>query len=112
MPQTPYGGGSMTAPIRAWPSNRMSLNGFWSIASTSARRSSGLSNGGASRLIRMLVLTLVGRASQTASGFCALTSFSIGKVTSESNVMSNSPATKPSMRVLRLGTIFQSMASR
>ena len=54
----------------------------------------------------------LGRVSQTASGFCALTSANSGKVTSLSNVMSNSPAPKPNMRVLRLGTIFQSMASR
>ena len=61
----------------------------------------------------MLELTLLGRASQTASGLLRLdVGFSIGKVMSESNVMSNSPAVKPSMRVLRLGTIFQSMASR
>ena len=90
----------------------MSVNALWSSASDHGRRICGLSNGGLSRLTRMLELTLVGRASQTASGFCALTSFSSGKVTSESNVMSNSPATKPSMRVLRLGTIVQSMASR
>ncbi len=112
MPHTPCGGGSMAAPSRSWPWLRMSLNALLSMASISAWRNSGLLNGGASRLIRMLELTLVARASQTASGLCALTSFKSGKVTSLSNVMSNSPEPKPSRRVLRLGTILQSMASR
>ena len=83
-----------------------------SSASTIALRMSGLLNGSLSRLTSRLELTLVGRASQTASGLLALTSLSSGKVTSESNVMSNSPDWKPSRRVLRLGTIFHSIASR
>jgi hypothetical protein len=46
-----------------------------------ARRRSGLSNGGALRLMSRLLLTLLGLSSQTASGTWVFTSLSNGIVT-------------------------------
>ena len=51
-----------------------------SRVSAIARRSSGLSNGGSSRLTITLRWTLVGTSSQIACGAWLLTSFSIGTV--------------------------------
>ena len=83
-----------------------------SIASAIALRICGLSNGGAAVFTIRLVLTLLGRSSQIALGACLAMSFISGTVMSLSNVMSNSPATNPSMRVDRLSMMRISMASR
>ena len=57
------------------------MNALRSIASAIARRRSGLSKGGSSRLTIRLVLTLFGRSSQIACGAWLLMSFSSGIVT-------------------------------
>jgi hypothetical protein len=51
MPQTPSGGGIIAPPTLAWPSARMSMKALRSSVSATARRISGLSKGGAVRLI-------------------------------------------------------------
>jgi len=89
----------------------MSMKTLRSSARAMALRISGLSNGGAVEFTTRLVLTLVGLRSQMAFGACARTSLSSGTVMSRSNVMSNSPATKPRMRVERLSMMRISMAS-
>ena len=53
-----------------------------SSANANARRKTGLSKGGASRLTKRLVLALAETRSQTACGACVLISFSSGTVTS------------------------------
>ena len=68
MPQIPSGGGIITAPIVNWPSPRMSIKPLRSRLNAIARRRSGLSNGGALRLITIVLLTLFGRSSQIACG--------------------------------------------
>ena len=88
------------------------MNALRSIASTSARRSSGLSNGGASRLMMRLVLLFIDVVWQATFGICALMSLRIGIVTSQGKVMSKRPDTKLSIAVARLGTIANSMPSR
>ena len=68
----------MTPPILPCPSLKMSINGLRPNASTIARRSSGLSNGGAVWLtisVRLPVATVV---SQIACGAWLLTSFNSG----------------------------------
>jgi hypothetical protein len=52
----------------------MSMKDVRSMVSCIARRISGLSKGGASRLSNRLIATMVGSSSQIASGACALTS--------------------------------------
>src|SRR5262249_49618236 len=54
MPQSPSGGGCMTAPISPWPSLMISMNALRSSVSDIARRTSGLSKGGASRFTSRL----------------------------------------------------------
>jgi len=68
MPQMPSGGGSMAPPISALPSLIVSIKAFRSRLSAIARRISGLSKGGLSRLTIRLRLTLVGVSSQIAFG--------------------------------------------
>src|SRR5215469_9592882 len=51
MPHSPSGSGCMTPPISPWPSLMMSMNALRSRLSAMARRISGLSKGGASRLM-------------------------------------------------------------
>src|SRR5215831_5701551 len=58
MPHTPSGGGCMTPPMSPCPSVRMSMNALRSKLSASARRISGLSKGGASRLVIRLALAI------------------------------------------------------
>src|SRR5882672_5597718 len=68
----------MTPPILPRPSLKISMKGLRSSASTTARRSSGLSNGGAVWLtisVRLPVATVV---SQIACGAWLLTSFKNG----------------------------------
>ena len=81
MPQSPLGGGCMTAPTSPSPSVRISMNALRSRESDIARRRSGLSKGGASRLTIRLRATLPVNMSQIASGARLLTSFSCGIVT-------------------------------
>ena len=88
------------------------MNALRSSVSIIARRISGLSNGGLSRLIIRFVLTLVGTSSHTAFGAWSLMSFISGTEISVGNVMSNLPATKPSTAVERFGMIVYSMPSR
>ena len=83
-----------------------------SSASTMARRRSGLSNGGASRLTIRLVVTFIEVTTHCALGIWLLMSVSKGIVTSHGKVMSNLPDTKLSIAVARLGTMVNSMPSR
>jgi hypothetical protein len=81
MPQIPSGAGSMTPPISPIPSVMMSIKALRSRLSAIARRSSGLSKGGAAGLTSMVRGTLVGTTSQTACGAWLLRSLSSGTVT-------------------------------
>ena len=112
MPQTPSGGGSIVPPASAWPWKMMSMNALRSSANAIALRSSRLSNGGFSRLMIRLVLTLIGAISQIAVGSCVLMSFISAAVISVGKVMSTLPATKASTAVARLLMIVYSMPSR
>src|SRR5215471_6002055 len=69
----------------------MSMNAFRSKASASARRISGLSKGGTSRLMIRLALAFAGTSSQIACGAWLLTSRNRGTVTSNGKVISNLP---------------------
>src|ERR1700704_4239184 len=90
----------------------MSMNALRSMLSATARRISGLSNGGFVRDMMMLVASVAGPTSQIACGDWSLTSFSNGIDTSYGKVMSNLPATKARIAVDRLGMIVNSMPSR
>src|SRR5262252_4890460 len=90
----------------------MSTNDLRSIDSTSARRRSALSNGGASRFTIRLVLLFIDVTWQATVGIWTLRSFRIGIVTSQGKVMSNLPEAKLSIAVARLGTMVNSMPSR
>src|ERR1043166_8213684 len=68
IPQSPSGGGSIAAPILAWPSVMMSMNALRSMASAKALRSSALSKGGLSRLTRRLVVPLLVASTHFALG--------------------------------------------
>jgi hypothetical protein len=65
-----------------WPSSMMSRKALRSRLSAIARRISGLSKGGTSRLTIRLRLALSGASSQTACGAWALSSFKSGIATS------------------------------
>jgi hypothetical protein len=90
----------------------MSTNAWWSIDSDIARRSSGLSNGGFSRLISRWRLTLLGVHMQIDCGTCPLMSFISGTVTWPGAVISNFPAMKAKTAVAWSGIIVCSMPSR
>src|SRR4051794_33330523 len=90
----------------------MEMKALRSRASASARRMSGLSNGGEDELTMMLVLTLSGSITQIAFGACDLTSFTSGIVTSVGKVMSNFPATNARTAVDRFEMMVNSMPSR
>src|SRR3954454_16767529 len=75
MPQTPLGCGCMVAPISPCPSPMMSINALRSSASMIARRSSGLSKGGFSRLVIAVRLVFQLLISQLISGASFLISF-------------------------------------
>ena len=79
----------------------MSIKAWRSSASAIARRSSGLSNGGLSRLTIRLVLTLPGGSSQIASGRCFCRSRVSGIVSVPAKVSSYLPATKARIAVER-----------
>src|SRR5215469_4342261 len=101
MPHTPSGGGCIAPPMSPCPSVRMSMNAFRSKASASARRISGLSKGGTSRLMIRLALAFAGTSSQIACGAWLLTSRNRGTVTSNGKVMSNWPALPRRHRIYR-----------
>ena len=104
-------GGCMVPPI--WPSPSFAaMKARRSSASDSARRISGLSNGAASRFTRMLVLLFIDVVSHTARGDWRRMSRNCGIVTSQGKVMSKRPATKLSIAVDGLETMWNSMPSR
>ena len=74
----PSGGASSAPPIVPAPWVSVSMKALRSMVSATARRSSGLLNGNASRLISTLRCTLVAISLQTALGACARMSFSTG----------------------------------
>ena len=74
----PSGGASIAPPIVPAPCVSVSMNALRSMVSATARRSSGLLKGSASRLISTLRCTLVAISLQTDCGACALMSFSTG----------------------------------
>ena len=88
------------------------MNDLRSRLSIIARRMSGLSKGGLSRLTIRLVLALPGARSQIACGAWVLMSFNSGIETSNGKVMSNLPAMKARIAVERFGMIVYSMPSR
>ena len=77
-----------------------------------ARRSSGLSKGGLSRLMSKCPLTPVGVISPIACGTWLCTSFSSGTVRLYGQTMSNLPETNPSIAVDMFLMIGNSMLSR
>ncbi len=85
---------------------------FRSSVSNSARRMSGLSNGGTSRLSIRFVLLFIAVASHITRGDWRRTSRSCDIDTSLGKVMSYRPATKLSNAVERLATTENSMPSR
>src|SRR5438270_13487376 len=107
MPQSPFGGGSMVAPMPAVPSFRMVLNSLRSIDSAMALRMLALSNGGLLGFTIRLTATPVGKNWQTAFGACDLTSFISGAVMSVGNVRSNSREVKARMRVERVSMLLK-----
>jgi hypothetical protein len=82
------------------------------MASDIALRRSGSSNGGLTRLTIRLICVPVGTISQTAFGARAFMSFIKGTLTSDGNVMSNSPVEKASIRVERLSIVLKVISSR
>src|SRR4051812_31505334 len=80
MPHTPSGGGSIAPPTASSRSTRMSRNAWRSRLSATARRTSGLSNGGAVLLTTRARLLLSMKMSETECGTCALTSCNSGIV--------------------------------
>src|SRR5205085_2293848 len=109
MPHWPSGGGSIAPPILPSPPLIISIKALRSSARAIARRISGLSNGGASRLTSKLVVPFVVRNSQIACGAWLLMSFNSGTEMLNGQVTSNCPATKPRIAVERFGTIVYSM---
>ncbi len=90
----------------------MSTNALRSRESAIARRNSGLSKGGLSRLTIRLVLTLPGGMSQTASGIWLTMSRISGIETLPAKVKSYLPAIKANITVERLRLIVYSIPSR
>src|SRR5580704_19254550 len=82
------------------------------MASDIALRSSGLSNGGFSRLMIRLVLTLPGGSAQIASARCFCRSWVSGMVNVPAKVSSYLPATKARIAVERFLMIVYSIPSR
>ena len=112
MPHTPSGGGSIAPPKSPLPSVNVSTKALRSTVNATARRSSGLSKGAASRFIITLRLTFDGTSAQVASGSCFLASFKSGTCRKNGEVMSNLPATKARMPVDGFLMIVYSMPSR
>src|SRR5215813_12975755 len=96
----------------ACPSVRMSMKALRSSVKAIALRTSGLSNGGESRLTIRLVLTLVGPISHIAFAAWLLTSFAIGMDQSYGKDISPLWARKARTAVDRLEMIVYSMPSR
>ena len=112
MPHNPAGAGCMAPPISPCPPLMMSIKALRSRVSVIARRKSGLSNGGLSRLMIRLRLMLPGVISQIACGIWLFTSFNSGTVRLYGKVMSNFPAMNAKVAVERLRTMVYSMPSR
>src|SRR5215472_16948133 len=93
MPQTPSGGGCMTPPMSPFPIVRVSIKAWRSKLSATARRRSGSLNGGVSRFIITLRLTLTGTSWQIASGAWCFTSLTTGTCKKYGEVISTLPAT-------------------
>ena len=87
------------------------MNALRSNVSAIARRISGLSKGGASRLMIRLALAFAGTSSQIACRRLALDILQQGTVTN-GKVMSNLPAIKARIAVDRFGMMVYSMPSR
>jgi len=102
----------MTPPISPCPSVMISMNVWRSKLSAIARRRSGPSKGGLSRLMSRLRLMLPGVSSQIARGSWLFASFRSGTVRLYKKVVSNFPATNPNTAVERLRMIVYSMPSR
>ena len=111
MPHTPSGGGCMTPPTLPLPSVMMSMKALRSRLSAIARRSSGSSNGGLSRLMIRLRLTLVGLSSQIACGAWRAKSLVSG-TDKPPKVMSNFPLTNANTAVETFLIIVYSTPSR
>ena len=90
----------------------MSENALRSIDSTIARRICSLSNGGRSRLTRMLPWVPVGCTTHCVSGACACRFLVSSGVSSLVKVMSNLPVAIASIIVERFGMMVYSIASR
>src|SRR5215471_3362076 len=91
MPQTPSGGGCMTPPMSPFPIVRVSIKAWRSKLSATARRRSGSLNGGVSRFIITLRLTLTGTSWQIASGAWFFTLLTTGTC-KKKEVISTLPA--------------------
>jgi hypothetical protein len=100
----------MTPPMAPLPSVMISMNAFRSRLNAIARRRSGLSKGGVSRLISKLRLTFAETSSQIACGAALLKSFRTGIVTPMA--MSLFPAMNARFRVETSGIIGYSIPSR
>src|SRR6266852_4436047 len=98
MPHKPAGAGCMTPPMSPCPWVMISMNARRSRLSAMARRRSGLSKGGLSRLMSRLRLMLPGVSSHIASGSWLCASSKSGTVRLYEKVMSNFPATNPQYR--------------
>src|SRR5947209_962409 len=112
MPHTPCGGGCIAPPASPCPSARISIKLLRSSARAIARRTSRLSNGGASLFTIKLVLWFAGATSHTAFGACSLMFFIRGTVIPNGNVRSNWPATKARMAVERFAIIVPDLATK
>src|SRR5262249_17918165 len=106
------GTGCSAAHKSSLQKDNVSTNALRSKVSATARRSSGLSKGGACRFIMTLRLTFDGTSSQIASGSWALTSLSIGTWRKYHEVKSNLLATKDKTPVETFLMIVYSMPSR
>ncbi len=102
----------MMPPITSSPWLIVSTNDLRSMASTSARRMSALSNGATVRLTRMLRLRFIDVVSQIACGASFWTSLRSAGVTSHGKVRSKRPAMKLRIAVEGLLTMLKSMPSR
>src|SRR5215468_6286146 len=101
-PQTPSGGGCITPPTEPCPSTRMSMNALRSSVSETARRSSGLSNGGFAGLMIRLRAPLSVVIVQVASATWLLMSRNSGIETPYDKVMSTLSAMNIRLRVATL----------
>src|SRR5215208_4135557 len=112
MPQMPNGGESSAPPTMPLPWVSVSMKALRSNVNAIARRTSGLLNGAASRLMMLLRSTLVGDMRQSSCPTCLFISFSIGTCRKYHEVMSTLLDTKASAPVATFLMSWYSMASR